>query len=244
MKNLIYYTLITILSTTIVSNAQSFGIKTGYTSSNMLYKIDGHTKSNDYLSLNGFNAGAIIDFKINNTLVFNTGINYTTKGFKEETIQSNNTTGFGGIIIPYSYEEKFKVKLSYVGIPINLKIYQNITDQSKIYGLIGGYLDFAVHGNRKTSKHLTPNSIVPPASELEDQESTIPFGFKSDTFNVLDFGGTLGIGFEYNSFILEGNYNIGASNLFHYTSEKSTAYNRYLNISVGYIFNKAKKEKS
>lgn len=248
MKNTVTFILL-FISTSIQLNAQSFGVKAGYTASNFIDKIDGVTKSDNYKSRKGFNVGAFVDFDLNKSLTLNTGVHYLTKGFyiEEDITYNNNNVSFGGITLQNTsstVNHKNNVNLSYIGIPVQLKIYQKINDKIKIYALGGGYLDFTLKAKSIVTETLVSGFIAPNTPNTVTKEYDIPIGLKKDTYSLLDYGVTFGLGGQFNSILLEANYNIGLNNVKHYYPGNQEGYNRHLNISLGYIFNKPKKEKS
>jgi hypothetical protein len=113
-----------------VSMAQKFGLKGGVNFANMSFSSSGYNVSPK--SIVGFHFGPVADFKLSESLCFNTGILYSLKGFKMEAT-----------------DESMSLKLNYLEIPLNLAYNFSISETSKFFIQAGPYLGYALSGKSK-----------------------------------------------------------------------------------------------
>jgi hypothetical protein len=133
MKTRLFYVIAFILCVQI-ANAQTFGIKGGVNFANMT--ISGGGMSLSPKSITGFHIGPVADFQLKDQFHFNTGLLYSTKGFKMDV--SGEGESFSGT-------ETF----SYLEIPLNLAYLFPINDKSDFFIQAGPYLGYALSGKDK-----------------------------------------------------------------------------------------------
>ena len=113
-----------------VSMAQKFGLKGGVNFASMSFSSGGYDISPK--SIVGLHFGPVADFKLSESLCFNTGILYSLKGYKEK-VQDESTS----------------VKLNYLEIPLNLAYKFSINETSRFFIQAGPYLGYALSGKMK-----------------------------------------------------------------------------------------------
>ena len=196
------------------SNAQTFGLKAGLNLSNMIFKDDDVNYSNELNNIPGFHIGAIVDMPLNEFLSFESGLLFTTKGFKikeeeEEVVNS------------------IKNKLYYLDIPLTIKASHDLCKGLKIFGTAGPYVGIGLSGKAKGTIDGVSN------------EKTTDWGNSDeDTFKRLEWGLTFGGGVEINSIIIGVSYDLGLSNISANQDNGTTIKNKVLKFSVGYMFGK------
>ncbi len=223
MKNLIklgIVALLLVLGTT--SFAQTFGVKAGMNLSDMLIKDDYGTYSDDSEMNPGFHFGPTVEFPINETFAFESGLLLSTKGLK----MSEKETYMGD-----TYEYSTKTNLLYLDIPLTAKATIDLGG-SKIYGTLGPYIGIGLSG--KTKYEYTENG------ETETNEEDINFGSDEveDDLKRFEYGLSAGAGIEFNSIQVGITYGLGLANISSYTDDGDKVKNRVLGISLGYRFGK------
>ncbi len=201
------------------SFAQTFGVKAGLNLADMLMKDDDETYSEDFKMNPGFHLGLTAEFPLTDMVSFEPGLLLSTKGFKmsgEETFMGET----------FKYEGK--MNLFYLDIPLTAKAYFDI-EGTRIYGVFGPYLGMGLSG--KSKSEVTYNG------EKETEEEDIKWGSdEDDDLKRLDFGLSVGAGFEIKSIQIGLSYNLGLANISTYTDEGFKINNRVLGISIGYKF--------
>ncbi|MEQ8547142.1 MAG: porin family protein [Cyclobacteriaceae bacterium] len=221
MKNILKLLIVLIgFTMTTESYAQTFGVKAGLNLSNLLVEDDNETYSDDYEMNPGFHVGATAEFRITQLFSFETGLLFSTKGFKisgEESI-------FG---VAIQYESK--MNLFYLDIPLTAKASFDL-GSAKIYGVFGPYIGMGLSGK---SKYETTT-----LGETETGEEDINWGSDEveDDLKRLDFGLTMGAGVEISAIQIGLSYGLGLANILPYNDDGSRISNRVLSISVGYKF--------
>ena len=112
------------------ANAQTFGIKGGVNFANMSFSVDQFDVSPK--SITGFHLGLVSDFKLQESLHFNTGLLYSLKGTKGEM-----------------EGESGSIKINYLEIPLNLAYKFSINESSDFFIQAGPYLAYALNGKEK-----------------------------------------------------------------------------------------------
>lgn len=200
--------------------AQKFGIKAGLNMSNVLYKDNDKTYSDDYKIKPGFHVGGTADFSIRDNFSFATALLVSTKGYKISTEQDS---GFG--IVQYDAS----VNLIYLEIPLTPKISFD-AGAAKIYIALGPYVAVGVGGRSKIE--ITYNG------ETDEDTNEVKWGSNEDNNEIkrLDIGLTAGAGVEFDHVQLGLSYGHGLSNNSANTENGRKAQNRVLGFSVGYKF--------
>jgi len=121
---------------TLSVNAQEWGIKGGVNFANMSFTVDQFDVSPK--SITGFHLGLVSDFKLQESLHFNTGLLYTLKGTKGEM------EGVSG-----------SIKINYLEIPLNFAYKFPINETSDFFIQAGPYLAYALNGKEKGGGETT-----------------------------------------------------------------------------------------
>lgn len=154
-------------------NTTGFGIKGGVNFSNLYTdEVD------DNNALTGFNVGFFAEAPLTKGVSLQPEVNFTTKG---AAFQYNNVL----------YQGTQKFKLSYVEVPLLLKI--NLTENLSIHG--GPYAAF-----------LIDSKIIDKDSNGDVNSVT---QVNKDDLNKFDYGLSGGIGFDVDNFGLGIRYNYG-----------------------------------
>jgi hypothetical protein len=114
--------------------AQEVSICGGFNLSQINLKVGDLVIHREDTKLNpGFNVGPIIEFPLKNIFSLETGILFTSKGFK----QSGYSPSFGNYLN--------KINIFYSEVPVLLKAYYPI-GKTKIFGMAGGYAASGLYG--------------------------------------------------------------------------------------------------
>lgn len=197
--------------------AQIIQVKGGLNLTNMLYKDADETYSKDFNMRPGFHLGVSTEIPINEYLFFEPGIMLTTKGFRIKEAERGA-------------EMKVKMNLYYLDIPLLLKATHDLGDGLKIYGVFGQYIGIGLDGKTIVSMEDSSN---------EDSNSNkVDWGSDQyeDDFKRLEFGLSIGGGFEIYELVIGLSYDLGLSNISSYQDNLSKIKNRVLKLSVGYKF--------
>ncbi len=228
MKNyteILIFLLISLLS--IKANAQTFGFKAGLNLSNMLDKDDDETYSDDYKMNPGFHIAGTVDIPIHHhfstVLSFESGLLFTTRGFRIEEVQNF-------IVNEMGLSMKIKVNLYYIDIPLTVKASLPLSEGLKIFGAVGPYVGIGLSGK--------VIATVEYQGDEETDEEAVKWGSDEDSDDLkrLDYGLTFGGGVEINALMLGISYDLGLANIATYQEDGNTTKNRVLKFSVGYRF--------
>jgi len=113
-----------------IVSAQTVGIKGGINFANMSLSNDDFGVSPK--SIVGFHLGLVTDFKLQESLHFNTGILYSLKGFKMEIEGESGT-----------------YKFNFLEIPMNLAYKFHVSETSNFFIQAGPYLGYALSGKEE-----------------------------------------------------------------------------------------------
>jgi outer membrane protein W len=211
MKNfgtlLIFVLMVTM---TLESYSQTFGIKGGLNFATMIDKYDG--SSYDSKSINGYHLGVTADFPLTEMFSFESGLQLSTKGNKYNAY--SDRVG--------NYEEKYK--LTYLDIPLTLKARYDING-IKLYGLFGPYVGIGLSGNFYSSTQDAMKVLWGSSEKLDGVH-----------LKRLDYGLNIGAGVEIKVIQIGLTYGLGLANISGTSHEKMS--NRVLSLSVGYLFGK------
>lgn len=223
MKNLVRFTIVVVLATTVTSCCLTKDAIENDTACRILWSTNaGAIASNiseggDYggdenESKLGFQLGANVLFPINQNLRLETGLGYASKGSKSSYSSQDGEE---------SFSQEDKLNLSYLEAPILLRYQFNNTGFNAYGGLQPGLL---LSAKQKSE-----------ASGSASQDIDV-----KDRFKGFDTSAVFGIGYEFNNgFMLNAGYDLGLMNIAE-SSEfgNATAKNRSFKISLGYIFGK------
>lgn len=233
MKKIVFTSLIL---SYIASNvlAQDISLRGGFNLSNMLIKSDFGSQSDDYKARPGFHFGGIVNFPLSNNFSIETGILFTTKGYRQN-LEFPTPSDSDQLIIDDEFQEstittefKIRMNLSYIDLPLAGKMVYDLKDV-KIYGLVGPYLGYGVSG-QLSGEEIENGEIV--NEETQDIEWGTSNGFKR-----FDYGLYMGAGIEINNFQIGINYSWGLANINNGPDNSSNQVhrNRALGlVSIGY----------
>ena len=196
------------------SNAQTFGLKAGLNLSNILDKDNDGTYNNNLNMNPGFHVEAIVDMPFNKFLSFESGLLFTTKGYKLEDDEI--------------FKIKAESKLYYLDIPLTIKASHDLWKGLKMFGTAGPYVGVGLSG--KTKVYF---------EDLKIDDHNINWGSSDeDNLKRLEWGLTFGGGVEISSIIIGISYDLGLSNISANQDNGTKAKNKVLKFSVGYMFGK------
>lgn len=221
MKKLVQFVIVLcLIGLASESYAQRLGIKAGLNLSNMTYKDNEETYSEDFKSTPGFHAGVTAEFAAGNMLSFETGLLYTTKGFRISETER---------IMGETFELEGKRTLNYLEVPLLAKANFDLGGAT-VYGTAGPYVAMGLSGQDKfTFKY---------DGESETETEDIEWGSdeENDDLRPLDYGLSFGAGVEIRSITLGVSYGLGLANISAYRADEDVIKNRVLSVSVGYKF--------
>jgi len=119
-----------------IGNAQVFGIKGGVNFANMSFSSSQMNVSPK--SIVGFHFGPVADFKLQESLYFNTGVLYSLKGAKSGSGELTGTD-----------------KSNYLEIPLNLAYKFSINETSDFFIQAGPYLAYGLSNKDETDNEST-----------------------------------------------------------------------------------------
>lgn len=163
----------------------------------------------------GFQLGPCFNIPINKTLSLETGILYSTKGFRHKHTDSDETVTLA------------RLNLAYLETPLTLKVKIFSRDLS-LYGYGGGYFAPAFFGSLY--------------GMIEDEDSfreQITWkGYGEFSLKRFDYGAKIGFEVQKNKFRMGISYSLGLANLSYTTT---SGYNRTADLYIGYqLFNKGR----
>lgn len=211
MKNFTQYALVVFISClSLLSDAQTFGIKGGFNLSNLK---DSYADGNSYGNVMnpGFHIGGTIDLPFNKLLSLESGLLFTTKGYKID----------GDV---WGMEMTQKANLYYIDLPITLKASFPVGENVKLFAATGPYVGLGLIGTVKTK--------VTYEGETDIETDPLIFG---DDLSSLDYGVTFGGGIEIKAFQIGASYDLGLADI---SGGGFGTLNRVLKFSVGYRFGK------
>ena len=191
-------------------NAQNYiGGRVGVNLANVSINSDGFNFSPDRIF--GINAAFFAEFGIGNNIAIQPELSFLQKGWRLKF-------EFFGSLADNS------VKLNYIDVPILFKYKFGPPNAVNGYAILGPSFGYAFSGTVKDHVADTSESI-----EFSDD----------DGFKRTELGAVIGVGMGFpagtGNFIFDLRYNLGITNLSDDPSvEDDTAYNRGINISVGY----------
>ncbi len=119
--------VVVILTFSVETYAQVFGLKAGFNLSSMCFKNNVQSFGDNFKLNPGFNVGASAEFPINNLFSFETSFLLSTKGYTR-TEQFTDDYGF-------HFDTKEIVNLYYFNIPLTMKATYG-SGKAKIYGTL------------------------------------------------------------------------------------------------------------
>ena len=208
---------ITIFILCLSLNAQNINIRGGLNLSN-IYKEDNLGVYSDLLKLNpGYHFGCLADIPINNFFALESGIIYSSKGYKLETYEVGITT-------------TVKQYLYYLDIPLNIRIYSQIDEKISVQVTLGAFAGYGITGTTKTR-------ISGYGQEYTEREG-ISWGNDevNDDYKRPDMGLTFGGGLEINFISIGFYYDYGLANISSFQNNGAKINTKVFKVSLGYIF--------
>ena len=155
----------------------------------------------------GLNAALLADFPLIEGLYFETGLMFTSKGFRYDL-----SDWFGeGVMI---------VRLNYFDVPFTLKKVIPLNEEIAVYGLAGPYVGFGLFGQ----------AIFKFEGSSDSQ--TVRWGNgQADQYKRLNTGLKFGLGAELDLFSVQLDYNLGLTDV-RTNPENYSEKHRYLQLSV------------
>lgn len=195
-----------------ISSAQELGIRGGFNLSQINFKAGSTVVHKEDTKLNpGFNVGPILEFQLKNLFSIETGILFTSKGFKQ--------SGYSRLIENYVY----KINIFYSEVPVSLKVSYPI-GKTEIFGMAGGYAACALYGYYFGSGYV--NSVK------ETSKTDIRWGNSENTMKRLDYGLKFGAGLKIRNCQLGASYGLGLKDI---SNDETFKYrNRVLEFYVAY----------
>jgi hypothetical protein len=196
------------------SFAQKFGLQGGINLSNMLYKDDETTISDEFSSNLGFNAGVTFEMGFSDLISLEAALLAENRGFKWEMDYLGTTV-------------KTTASLLYIDLPVLLKVGPKLGDV-KVFGAAGPYIGYGVTGKFKAES----------GGESDSEDVSWGSDAENDDLKPFDFGAKFGIGAEWKGLCLGGYYSLGLANISPYTDGGTKIANKGISICVGYKFGK------
>lgn len=170
----------------------------------------------------GFHIKGIAEFVLSDLVSFETGLGYSTKGFKTYTEAS--FTIFG---TTYTSTYKSTVNFNYLNVPLVMKFGLN-AGEGRVYAGVGPDVYFMLNGNSKTTTTQTAGN----STSTTNDESKIDFA--NDDISRFDLGARAVLGYEKNGFFVEAGYENGFINLNTDPNYDNTILNRAITLSLGF----------
>ena len=196
-----------------------FGIKAGLNLPNMVWSgIVSNPSSSLSTSANDeelcFNIGIFAEFPQSQTFSFETGLLFTTKGYKWKEDYVSGT---------YNSSTSLTETLYYVDVPLHAK-----ASLGGLYAIFGPYVGMGLSG--KAIYERTDSSGTKSTAEYD-----IEFG-SDKQYKKFDYGLDLGIGLEGKKVQLGLTYGWGLANIINSSDDSFSLSNRVFSMSLGYKF--------
>ncbi len=190
---------------TVVSAQVNLGIKGGVNMSNLVYgdEIDDNNPKI------GFNLGLALDYEFVPNSAIQTGLFFTTKGFKAKDSSPN-----------IEYTEN----LYYLQLPVHYAYKVDVTPGTRVVLHAGPYAAYGVGGKREAK--------VGSLSGTWDVDKI--FGDAAGQYKPFDAGLGLGVGAEFGPLLLDLGWDMGLVNISNSSNGNVKNQNAYL--SVGFKF--------
>jgi len=211
MKNALKILVIAVLvSFSVQTFAQKFGIQGGINLDNLLVKDDvgNYSEELNFENNLGFNAGVTMNIGLTNLIDLEIAALAETKGFKI-------TEG----------SDYMKTRLVYADIPVLLRVGPTL-GPVKIFGAVGPFIGFGIAGK----------DLMKFDGEKDSEKIQWGNSAEEDDFKRLDFGAKFGVGAEAMKFSLGFYYSLGLANISAYQEEGTMVKTRSMSISLGYRF--------
>lgn len=200
MKKIKFTLLATMLAiATVVSAQTSFGVKAGANMSNLY----GKEITDNNLKI-GFHVGLTADIELMPSSVIQTGLLFTTKGFKYETTAL-----------------KYVDNLMYVQLPVHYAYKVDVTPGTRVVLHAGPYAAYGVGGKRSLK-----------VGDFQSESSDKIFGDGALQYKPFDAGLGFGVGAEFGSLAVDLGWDMGMVNLTNVSDATVKNQNAYLSVGL------------
>lgn len=209
----------------------SMGLRSGYTAADL--EVTGKTGGSadgGYTTFHGWHLDLMVNVPIYEGLYFQPVIRYITKGTNfsgERPVKPE----LSGAYLPAGS----RLQLNYLELPLNF-VYKFPLASGKITAGLGPYVAVGLQGRYHYN-------IVQNGRSVSNDSKQVQFSHKAnDNLAVMrmypwDAGANFAIGYEFNNGIMLGaNYSLGMLDTDR--SDLTTSKNKYLAVSVGFLFNR------
>ncbi len=208
------------------TSAQTLEIKSGLNLSTMYLKNQGESSTDEFEMVPRFVFGITREFPISESFSFESGLLFSSKGYKVDTYYHIPT--FTGEYFPI-YE---RATLNYIDIPVSLKL-TTAKKSLQFFGTLGPYVAIGLSGKISRKEY-----------NIDDQGEIVYHGTidytdemgKDGQWKRLDYGMQAGAGLIIRKIAFRINYSYGLANIAQ--NEVTTEKNQIVGISLGYIINK------
>lgn len=184
--------------------------------------VSGGGESESLGSRTAFNAGVGVDIPIIESFYVQTGLFFTSKGYKRTEDVS---------VSGYSVPLTAKGTPAYLEIPILASYRYNFNDATQLEVNVGPYFAFGIGGKEKTEE-VTAFDKSTETAVIETEE----YDFFNDDVKKFDMGLQVGLGVTFLKHVYLGvAYEFGFVNMFK-DSDGESAKNRNFMINLGYKF--------
>ncbi|MGB5989481.1 MAG: porin family protein [Marinifilaceae bacterium] len=203
--------------------AQKITVKTGFNLATFFAENNDDIVSSNFETNPGLSLEANIEFPINKTFAFETGMQFSMEGTQ---IHGKNEMVYGSLNTQVLSD--IDMDLYYMNVPMNAKVYLK-NSKVKVFGLFGAYWGVGIYGNNE--------SKISILGDFEINNTKIKWGDDSDSDDLrrFDCGLNIGAGSEFNRFLFCVNYNYGLANISSYVKNGNAVNNRVLTFSIGYV---------
>ena len=198
MKKLRFTAVVIMLAVVTAVSAQvSLGIKGGVNMSNLVYDDEVDDKNPKI----GFNIGLAADIDFAPNVGLQTGLFFSTKGFKYES---------GSL--------EYTENLNYLQLPVHLAYKVDVTPGTRVVLHAGPYAAYGVGGSRDRDGNLVDISV-----------DNI-FGDGTYQYKPFDAGLGLGVGAEFGAFLVDLGWDMGLVNISNRDNGNVKNQNAYLSV--------------
>jgi len=242
MKKLFSTTLALLLAASVTAQFSlesiSFGARAGLNITSVYGTID------DAQHKAGFQLGILAQKPIlDGRLTIQSGLLFSQSGYRMNTSWETTETlpmpPFGAMEIVTVADERLRMNISYLQIPINALFHFDISDNARFVLQAGPYFAFGLGGSLTGGGTRTITTTVPiigptVVDESYDIDGDIRFGVGPNDTRRFDFGLGIGAGVEFGNFQVGIGYNLGIRNLSNArdTSMRNTGFA----LTVTYLF--------
>ena len=218
MKNLRFVALLLCLCLVCSpSFGQKIGIRGGASFSNILEKDNYYTYSTENNLNAGLHFGPIVEFELAPGLDISTGLLLSSKGARyHDEILGNDVL--------------VKMKLAYLEIPVQMKTSYSFGTRQKVFLTVGPYIALGAAGEI--------DATATYSGGVNTGGGQIRWGYdpESDDLRNIDYGISLGTGFELGDILISFIYAHGLANISSYQDYGTSIKNKSFRISGGYFF--------